>query len=118
MRLGITWCLGIWLLFAPQIDAIFVSFLRLGWPRNETKAAADRELVVMQCIKNSVILAALLAGAAIAGQPHAAFAAIQDGNWSVLIVTEKGTCDRGYRYNVRVCLLYTSPSPRDRQKSR
>jgi hypothetical protein len=56
----------------------------------------------MQCIKNSVILAALLAGAAIAGQPHAAFAAIQDGNWSVLIVTEKGTCDRGYRYNVRV----------------
>jgi len=56
----------------------------------------------MRCIKNTVILAALLAGAAIAGQPHAAFAAIQDGNWSVLIVTEKGTCDRGYRYNVKV----------------
>ena len=56
----------------------------------------------MRCIKNSVILAALLAGSAISGQPHPAFAATQDGNWSVLIVTEKGTCDRGYRYNVKV----------------
>jgi hypothetical protein len=25
-----------------------------------------------------------------------------DGLWSVLIVTEKGTCDRGYRYPVRI----------------
>ena len=25
-----------------------------------------------------------------------------DGNWSVLIVTEKGTCDRAYRYPVRI----------------
>ena len=25
-----------------------------------------------------------------------------DGAWSVLIVTEKGTCDRAYRYPVRV----------------
>jgi hypothetical protein len=23
-----------------------------------------------------------------------------DGRWSVLIVTEKGTCDRGYRYGI------------------
>ena len=25
-----------------------------------------------------------------------------DGNWSVVIVTEKGTCDRSYRYPVRI----------------
>ena len=25
-----------------------------------------------------------------------------DGKWSVLIVTEKGTCDRGYRYGVQI----------------
>jgi hypothetical protein len=25
-----------------------------------------------------------------------------DGVWSVLIITEKGTCDRGYRYPVRI----------------
>ena len=25
-----------------------------------------------------------------------------DGNWSVLIVTEQGTCDRAYRYPVRI----------------
>lgn len=25
-----------------------------------------------------------------------------DGLWSVLVITESGTCDRGYRYSVRV----------------
>ena len=25
-----------------------------------------------------------------------------DGNWSVLIMTQKGTCDRAYRYPVRI----------------
>lgn len=25
-----------------------------------------------------------------------------DGKWSVLIITEKGTCDRGYRYGVQI----------------
>lgn len=34
--------------------------------------------------------------------PIAAGKASFDGNWSVLIVTEKGTCDRAYRYPVRI----------------
>lgn len=34
--------------------------------------------------------------AAIAAKPNF------DGQWSVLIVTEKGTCDRAYRYPVRI----------------
>jgi phage tail sheath gpL-like len=29
-------------------------------------------------------------------------AAAHDGNWSVLVITEKGNCDRGYRYSVNV----------------
>ena len=34
--------------------------------------------------------------------PIAASKATFDGIWSVLIVTEKGTCDRAYRYPVRI----------------
>jgi hypothetical protein len=48
------------------------------------------------------VLAALLSGLAIAVNPPAALAAVQDGNWSVLIITEKGDCDRAYRYSVAV----------------
>ena len=51
---------------------------------------------------NFVILSALLAGAALLGPPPAAFAATQDGNWSVLIITDKGDCDPCYRYGLRV----------------
>ena len=47
------------------------------------------------------VLAALLSGPMI-GQSSAARAAVHDGNWSVLIITEKGDCDRGYRYPVNV----------------
>jgi hypothetical protein len=56
----------------------------------------------MRRTMNSVIFAALLLGSAIAGAPPAAFAANQDGSWSVLIVTEKGDCDRAYRYAVKI----------------
>src|SRR5207249_8148006 len=48
-------------------------------------------------------LAILTASAAPAlAAPIAAGKASFDGNWSVLIVTEKGTCDRAYRYPVRI----------------
>jgi hypothetical protein len=47
---------------------------------------------------------AILAATAVpaAPAPIAAGKATFDGNWSVLIVTEKGTCDRAYRYPVRI----------------
>jgi hypothetical protein len=48
----------------------------------------------------TAVLSAILAGIAM-GAP-AAKAAVHDGIWSVLVVTEKGECDRGYRYEVRV----------------
>jgi hypothetical protein len=48
-------------------------------------------------------LAMLAASAAPAlTAPIAAGKAGFDGNWSVLIVTEKGSCDRAYRYPVRI----------------
>ena len=56
----------------------------------------------MRRVTTLAILAALALGLGVAGAPPAALAAVQDGNWSVLIITEKGDCDRGYRYNVNV----------------
>src|SRR5437763_17189963 len=46
----------------------------------------------------------ILAASAVptAAAPIAAGKATFDGTWSVLIVTEKGTCDRAYRYPVRI----------------
>jgi hypothetical protein len=46
------------------------------------------------------VAGALIAG--LAGAPSAAWAATVDGNWSVLIITEKGSCDPAYRYAVTV----------------
>ncbi len=46
-----------------------------------------------------VLLAAALSGGIVT--PANAQAAY-DGLWSVLIITEQGTCDRGYRYAIRI----------------
>ena len=62
-------------------------------------------------------LASGLAAAAFGGVLWAAPAAIAstpyDGTWSVLIVTDAGTCDRGYRYALRIVngrVTYDDPS--------
>jgi len=49
-----------------------------------------------------VLLAGLVSGLAGYCAPTPALAAAQDGNWSVLVITEKGGCDPGYRYSVIV----------------
>jgi hypothetical protein len=38
----------------------------------------------------------------LAATPSFAQRSPYDGLWSVLIITERGTCDRGYRYPVRI----------------
>ena len=48
------------------------------------------------------LVAISFAGALGAAAPAAAAAPNYDGLWSVVIVTEKGTCDRAYRYPVRI----------------
>ncbi len=56
----------------------------------------------MRYVMSMVVIAAALSGLAIVGTPHAAFAAGYDGNWTVLVITERGTCDRNYSYDVSV----------------
>ena len=47
-------------------------------------------------------LGAVLAAGCLATPMHDARAAAFDGNWSVLVITERGDCDKGYRYEVAV----------------
>ncbi|HKA72531.1 MAG TPA: hypothetical protein VKE26_12030 [Xanthobacteraceae bacterium] len=49
----------------------------------------------------TLALATLTAATAYAAMPAQAKTNF-DGNWSVVIITEKGTCDRSYRYPVRI----------------
>jgi hypothetical protein len=46
--------------------------------------------------------AAILAATAVPASAAAVAKSNFDGQWSVLIVTQKGTCDRAYRYPVRI----------------
>jgi hypothetical protein len=59
-----------------------------------------RGIIAMRRHVTSALPAALLLG--LAAMPPAVLAAAQDGNWTVLIITEKGDCDPGYRYNFRI----------------
>jgi hypothetical protein len=54
----------------------------------------------MRSAVNAAVFATVLLAAAGAKSP--ALAATHDGNWSVLIITEKGDCDRAYRYPLAV----------------
>jgi hypothetical protein len=49
-----------------------------------------------------LVLAAIASAGALGAPSAATSAPGYDGLWSVLIVTEKGTCDRAYRYPVRI----------------
>ena len=62
-------------------------------------------MTLSQMIRPATALAALaiLAASVIpAGSAPMPSAKSFDGGWSVLIVTEKGTCDRAYRYPVKI----------------
>lgn len=62
------------------------------------------------------LIAAGLAAMILAGlwaSPHAIARTPYDGAWSVLIVTDSGTCDRAYRYALRIAdgrVYYDDPS--------
>jgi hypothetical protein len=47
-------------------------------------------------------LAAVALGAALLSSSSVARTASFNGNWTVLVVTESGSCDRAYRYGVNV----------------
>jgi hypothetical protein len=46
--------------------------------------------------------AAILSASAVPASAPAFAKSNYDGQWSVLIVTQKGTCDRAYRYPVKI----------------
>lgn len=56
----------------------------------------------MQLALRFAFLVGLSMAEVLAGPHASAMAAGHDGQWSVLIITEKGQCDRGYRYSVAV----------------
>ena len=52
---------------------------------------------------SQLVRAGLLAAVCVASLPDPAPARTPyDGSWTVLIVTQRGTCDRAYRYGVRI----------------
>lgn len=48
------------------------------------------------------VAAAVVAAAAMSASVPSALAASFDGNWSVLIVTQRGPCDSAYRYGLSI----------------
>jgi hypothetical protein len=55
---------------------------------------------IIRPILTAIVAIAALAGASV---PSArAQASGYDGTWSVLVITDKGDCDRAYRYPVRI----------------
>ncbi|MEP7032238.1 MAG: hypothetical protein ABI830_14985 [Pseudolabrys sp.] len=55
----------------------------------------------MRRFTTKLLFGAALLAPVLAGAPVAQAAGL-DGNWSVLIITEKGDCDQAYRYSVNV----------------
>lgn len=53
-------------------------------------------------VRPAATLAALALGAALLSSSAVARTASFDGNWTVLIITDTGSCDRAYRYGVNV----------------
>lgn len=47
-------------------------------------------------------LAGSLSGAAARAAPRATASAAFDGHWSVVVITDRGPCDRAYRYEMRI----------------
>ena len=61
-----------------------------------TPGAIAAGIAIASAIASTIIASAILASTAAIAVPG------YDGLWSVSIVTEKGDCDRGYRYPVRI----------------
>jgi len=64
-------------------------------------------------LKRSILLIAAVLTAGLWLAPAATARTPYDGLWSVLIITDNGTCDRGYRYALRInngVVSYDDPS--------
>ncbi len=73
--------------------------------------AARKSTIIAACFAAGLSGAALWALPSIA--PQAQARSPYDGTWSVLIVTDSGSCDRAYRYALRIAdgrVSYDDPS--------
>jgi hypothetical protein len=64
-------------------------------------------------LKRSIILAAVFLATPLSAKTGAPARTPYDGLWSVAIITDSGTCDRGYRYALRIndgIVSYDDPS--------
>ncbi len=62
----------------------------------QTERGAPGAIAAAVAIASTVMASAIIASTASFAVPR------YDGLWSVSIVTEKGDCDRGYRYPIRI----------------
>ena len=68
----------------------------------------------MSAARSSLLVVAGLALAATLTTPPAAARTNFDGNWSVLILTNSGSCERAYRYGVAIrngAVIYEGSAP-------
>jgi hypothetical protein len=78
------------------------------------RGAEFEELVMRKrSIVAAMFIASALAASALWTAPTAVARTSYDGRWSVLIVTDAGTCDRAYRYALNIVdgrVTYDDPS--------
>jgi hypothetical protein len=70
-------------------------------PVNNDLEAAMTRFPTMRALAPALAAIGILAATVPASAPASARSNF-DGTWSVLIVTQKGTCDRAYRYPVKI----------------
>jgi hypothetical protein len=70
-------------------------------PVNNDLEAAMTRFSAIRAVAPAIAALGILAATVPASAPASARANF-DGKWSVLIVTQKGTCDRAYRYPVKI----------------
>jgi hypothetical protein len=70
-------------------------------PVNNDLEAAMTRFPTMRALAPALAALGILAATVPASAPASARSNF-DGTWSVLIVTQKGTCDRAYRYPVKI----------------
>jgi len=81
--------------------------------RNKDRTAMHKR-TLMFAAAALALLAMPLSPASAAPAAQAAMSVTQfDGNWSVSVITDAGTCDRGYRYALRIAagrIYYDNPN--------
>jgi hypothetical protein len=68
---------------------------------SETKVLEAAMTLISRAIP-ALAAAAIITATAVPASAPAFAKSSYDGHWSVLIVTQKGTCDRAYRYPVKI----------------